>query len=118
MDMDKLLKDEIRSEFEKLKVMEPGTEEHKTTVEGLTKLVDRAIEIDKLSIEHDNTIEKMKEDRFDRYIKYGLEGASYLIPAGIAVWGTIKSLEFEKTGSVTTIMGRGFINSLLPRSRR
>ena len=115
MDMNKLLSDEIQSEFKKMEVMKVGTEEYKTTVDGLTKLVDRAIEIEKLNVEHENTIEQMNEDKRDRYIKNGISVAGILIPSVITIWGTIKSLRFEQEGTVTTIMGRGFINKLLPK---
>ena len=48
MKIETLLHEEIQDEFKNLKEMELGTEEYKTTVDGLAKLVDRAIEIDKL----------------------------------------------------------------------
>ena len=113
--MDKLLKKEIQSEFEKLEMMTAGSEEYKTTVDGLTKLVDRAIEIEKLNIENDNKVAQMAEEKTDRRIKNGIAIAGIVLPSVITIWGTIKSLNFEKEGTVTTILGRGFINKLLPK---
>ena len=50
MEFDTLLREEIVSELEKLEDIEIGSDCYKTTVDGLVKLMDRAIEIDKMNI--------------------------------------------------------------------
>jgi hypothetical protein len=121
-----LLELEIEEEFEKLNKMEVGTEQYKTTVDGLTKLLDRSIEIDKhrdeldekdknREIDKDFKSKQVEDEKKDRKIKNGLTLAGIVIPSVITIWGTLKSLKFEKDGTVTTIMGRGFINKLLPK---
>ena len=124
--LEKVLHEEILNELGELKKLQLGSEEYKVTVEGVTKLVDRANELKKTEIEHMDRVEsreydyamkekQMEEDRKDRLIKNILTGAGIGIPAGLTVWGTLKSLRFEKDGTVTTILGRGFINKLLPK---
>lgn len=126
MSMKTLLNEEIENEFKLLEKMQPGTEEYKTTVDGLTKLVDRAIEIDKANNENREKIELREFDEQFRLIQAGSESrdrliknciaiAGIIIPSIITIWGTVKSIEFEKEGTITTIMGRGFINKLLPK---
>ena len=126
MSMKTLLNEEIENEFKLLGKMQPGTEEYKTTVDGLTKLVDRAIEIDKANNENREKIELREFDEQFRLIQTGSESrdrliknciaiAGIVIPSVITIWGTVKSIEFEKEGTITTIMGRGFINKLLPK---
>lgn len=126
MSMKTLLNEEIENEFKLLGKMQPGTEEYKTTVDGLTKLVDRAIEIDKANNENREKIELREfDEQFrltqacsesrDRLIKNCIAVAGIVIPSVITIWGTVKSIEFEKEGTITTIMGRGFINKLLPK---
>ena len=129
MDIDALLQKEITGEFENLGELELGSDEYKATVDGITKLVDRAIEIKKFDAERDDIRHKklveaeerkVEQSRFedekkDRMIKNGLSAAGIIIPTIVTIWGTFKSFQFEKTGSVTTIMGRGFINKLLPK---
>ena len=121
-----LLELEIEEEFEKLNKMEVGTEQYKTTVDGLTKLLDRSIEIDKhrdeldekdknREIDKDFKSKQVEDEKKDRKIKNGSTLAGIVIPSVITIWGTLKSLKFEKDGTVTTIMGRGFINKLLPK---
>ena len=54
----------------------------------------------------------MAEDRMDRWVKNILTGVGIVSSTALAVWGTLKSFEFEKEGTVTTIMGRGWVNRL------
>ena len=115
MSIEKLLNKEIESEFECLMELDAGSEEYKVTVDGLTKLMDRAIEIDKLNIEHEEKLQLNKEEKKDRLIKHGINVASIVLPICVTIWGTLKSFKFEEEGTVTTIMGRGFINKLLPK---
>lgn len=121
-----LLRDEIQKEFEILEDMKVGTEEYKTAVDSMIKLCDRAIELEKFNaeqefkreqqaVEDELKTEQIREDKKDRFVKNSLTAASIIIPSAITVWGTIKSIKFEETGTITTIMGRGFIQKLLPK---
>lgn len=122
MSIENLMEEEISTEFEKLSAMEVGAEPYKGTVDGLTKLMDRAIEMKKLEIEIANKRKddlfrdaQIKEEQKDRLIKNCIAVAGIVIPSIITVWGTLKSLKFEEEGTITTIMGRGFVNKLLPK---
>ena len=139
-----LLEDEISAEFNTLKDMELGSEQYKTAVDQITKLMDRSISLEKLDNEssdktkdresdmnykteqlendkeyRDSDIvlrkEQMDNDKRDRLIVNIITAAGIIIPSFITVWGTYKTLKFEEQGTVTTIMGRGFINKLLPK---
>ena len=126
MNLEKKLHDEIGREIELLKGMEVGSESYKTLVDGVTKLTDRAIEIDRFNaeveekaatqkFENELKLKQMKEEKIDRIAKNCLTAVGILLPIGVTIWGTKASFEFEKEGTVTTIMGRGFINKLLPK---
>ncbi len=126
MDIEALLKREIEDEFEVFQNMTLGTDDYKMTIDGLTKLLDRHIELKKVDYDHEEKaknreydnqlkIKQMEEDRKDRWIKNGITIASFVIPSLITIWGTKKSFEFEKTGTITTIMGRGFLNKLISK---
>lgn len=126
MSIRSLLDEEIRNELGEIKQMEVGSEEHEKAVNSLVKLVDRSIEMEKMDIDinekdkdRENDIDlklrAIEEDRKDRKIKNCIAVAGIIIPSAITVWGAIKSIEFEKEGTFTTIMGRGFISKLLPK---
>lgn len=69
----------------------------------------RAREIEK------SKLEQIKNEKKDQLIKNIISISNIAITTFITIWGTFKTFEFEKTGSVTTIMGRGFINKLIPK---
>ena len=126
MSINALLEVEIEDKLNKLNEMEPGTDEYKSAVDSITKLLDRAIEMDKFDSEREERLENRKHDEQVRVKaeenedeKYKIEKISsvvaIVIPAILTVWGTKASFKFEKEGTIPTIMGRGFINKLLPK---
>lgn len=129
LNIDEMLYDELKGEFENLDGMELGSEEYKATVEGIAKLADRLIELKKFDAERDDMRHKKlleeadrkleraraEEEKKDQLIKNSIAIAGILIPTAVTIWGTFKTFKFEETGTVTTMMGRGFINKLLPK---
>lgn len=112
MDIKKQLKEEVSEEIQNLKGIELGSEQYKTTVDGVTKLIDRSIELEKLDAENTRQAETRNEEKKDRLIKYGLQVGSIVLPIAVTIWGTLTTLKFEETGTITTASGRQFINNL------
>ena len=126
MNVKTLLDEEIVSEIENLNKVPLGSEEHKIAADALAKLLDKSIEMDKLDLEYQDKADsreaannlkrlEIEEEKKDRRVKNVLTGVSVIGGFAVTIWGAIKSLEFEKTGTITTIMGRGFIQKLLPK---
>jgi hypothetical protein len=123
MSTERLLTDVIDHNLEILKEMEVGNELYKSTVDSTTKLIDRMLEIDKFNTEYSEKIEareteqeiereRMEQERKDRKIKNIISAVSIGGGFVLTVWGTIKSLKFEETGTVTSTAGRKFLNNL------
>ena len=128
MRIENLLKAEIENEFSELSKMSLGTEEYKVTVDGLVKLVDRAIELDKFDaelqekvksrdIDVDLKLQQAKDDKINRIVGHAINVAGIILPIAVTIWGTKASFEFEKEGTISTLMGRGFVNKLLPKTK-
>ena len=126
MSLKHLLEVEIEDQFDKLAAMEKGSDEYKAMVESTIKLTDRMIELEKLEDErldkeqdrdfdHELKLNESKENKRDRIIKNGISIAGIILPIVLTVWGTKTSLKFEEEGTITTTVGRGFINKLLPK---
>lgn len=126
MNIETLLYDAIETDFEKLADEKLSPEERRATVDEITKLMDRAIEMEKVSNDCRDKKEIRENDRFvkmqqldddnkDRLIKNIISAAGIALPLLVTIWGTKVSLKFEEEGTFTTIMGRGFIQKLLPR---
>ena len=126
MSIKSLVDEEIRSEIEEISKIEVGSDKHKVSVDALAKLLDKSIELERLDVEAQEKYEsriaenelKMKQlqdEKRDRIVKNVLTGVSVVGGFGVTIWGTLKSLKFEENGVVTSIVGRGFIQKLLPK---
>lgn len=126
MNIHNVLCDEIQDEMTYLKGIQVGTEEYRTAVDGITKLTDRVIELERIEderaekekareFEAEQKRKQLEKESKDRFISNCITIAGIVVPSVITIWGTLASFEFEKEGTVTTIMGRGFINKLLPK---
>lgn len=123
------LDEEIKDLLETLNGMEAGTEDYKHVLDDVAKLIDKRNEIDKLELEfykylltkETEDYKKDKEKELNEYnkknqiITHAISIGAIVIPVFLTVWGTYKTLKFEETGTVTTIMGRGFVNKLIPK---
>lgn len=120
------LSEEIEKELEDLQRMKLGSDEHRTAVDELTKLVDRYNEMEKLEgereekaanrlIDDEFKTAQAKRDTINKWIDHVIAIAGIVLPLAVTIWGTKASFRFEKEDSVTTIMGRGFVNKLLPK---
>lgn len=126
VNIETLLYEEIDAEFDKLSKLEPGTEQHKAAAETLAKLMDRAIEMDRVESESEDRAaaresemqlkeRQLADEKKDRWWKNIIGVAGVVLPLVVTIWGTNKSLKFEEEGTVTTPIGRGFISKLLPK---
>ena len=126
MEIEKLLHDEIVDELGGLNTLELGSDKYKVTTEGIVKLMDRAIEMDKLSKELDERQKNRNEDLElkyrqidaeirDRKIKNVITVVISGVGTIVTIWGTLKTLKFEEVGTVTTMAGRNFTNNLFKR---
>ena len=124
--LEEMLHEEIESQFDGLEGIEIGSEAYRNAVDGLSKLMDREIEISKLQAEREDKLEsraiesrlknrQLMDDKTDKIIRNGLTAAGLVVTAGLTVWGTLKTFKFEETGTITSSIGRGFIQRLTPR---
>ena len=124
MSMEKMLDEEIKTEFEALKKAKPGEEAHKNAVDSLAKLMDRAIELKKIdataaeesstrAIETDLKLKQMQDEKKDRFVKNIMTGAKDVAIIAVTIWGTVASMNFEKEGTFTTSAGRKHMNKML-----
>ena len=123
MDIKGLMSEEIKSELELLSDLEVGTDEYKSTVDSVTKLTDRVIEMEKLEVERLDKVEsrkndielkqkQMKDEKIDRYIKNGLTLFSTVGGWILIRWGAKSAWKFEETGSITSGPGRKFMDMI------
>ena len=124
MSIQKLLREEIESEFKELSKITPGGDEYRVAVDGITKLMDRAIEMEKNEIDRQDRIDardsenelktkQMEDEKKDRFVKNLLAGVGTIGGLVVTIWGAKKAWKFEETGTVASPVGRSFINKLI-----
>ena len=118
------LVEEIQKEIEELRKLELGSEKYKVTADGITKLMDRAIEIDKIDgelkkretereFEEALKLQMLNDEKKDRLIRNIIEGVKIGGGLGLAAWAFVASMNFEKEGTLTTEGGRNALRQLL-----
>lgn len=124
MSIQRLLREEIESEFKELSKIAPGGEDYKVAVDGITKLMDRAIEMEKNEIDRQDRIDardsenelktkQIEDEKKDRFVKNLLTGIGTIGGLMVTIWGAKKAWKFEETGTVASPVGRSFINKLI-----
>ena len=118
------LVEEFQDEVKGLRGLQLGSDEYKATVDGVTKLADRIIEIDKIQqeasakqISQMNETElkaaQMADEKKDRLIRNGIEAVKVVGGFAVAAWAFVASMNFEKEGTLTTEGGRSALRQLL-----
>lgn len=127
----------IEAHLKAMEDMAVGSEEYKAAAITLGQLIDRRNEMKRISVEAlekkkrleaDNTFrekqllannvneaKKLESEKKTRIWNNAIGIAGIVVPTILTIWGTVVSLKFEETGTVTTAMGRGYINKLLPK---
>lgn len=117
---------EIEAGFTRLCKMELGSEERKAAFDELMKLMDRKIEIIRIENECEDRAaareaeqlmkkQQLNDENKDRLIRNIISLVGIGLPIIVTVWGTKVCLKFEETGTITTQMGRGFLQRLFPK---
>ena len=112
MNLKTILDVEIEERSAKLAKLEPGTKEYTDTVEGLTKIVDRRIEIEKLEQAETQNENQLAEERKSRFGKMMIDVALGLAGIGVTIWGTRATFRFEETGTITTQAGKKIMDRI------
>lgn len=115
MDMTNKLQEEVETKLDKLKEMNVESEEYTEAVGNVTKLMDRQLEVMKLKSSEAQNEKKMKEEHDARIVKNFIDVGSIILPLAVTVWGATISLKFEETGSITTAIGRKFMDKLISK---
>ena len=142
-DIKTLLNEEIGSELNALGDLDVGTEEYKVTVDGVVKLIDKQIEMDKLERDskakereyeldskkfeadkadkaagkkiEDAKLKILQEERKDHRFNKTMDIAKLTLPLLVTIWGTLVTFKYEETGTVTTSLGKGHLKNLMFR---
>ena len=126
MKIETLLQEEIVEEIGELNKIEVGSDKYKIATDGIAKLMDKAIEMDKINRDEDERqlnrnvdielkTRQIEAEIRDRKVKNVITVAVSAVGTVVTIWGTLKTLKFEEVGTITTMAGRNFINKIFKK---
>lgn len=127
MSVKELLEQEIKENLEAMGNMAAiNSVEYRDAANNTAKLIEKLTEMERLELEHqdkkqsrqeenDLKLKQMNDDKKDRLIKNVLTGVNVVGGLALTVWGTITCIEFEKTGTITTVPGREHLKKLFSK---
>ena len=118
------LTEEFNSELDELAKMEVGTDEYKTTVDGVAKLADRIIAIEAAEAERENRaidrqvdiehkMKQLADEKHDKIVKNCIAVVTFVGGLVTTLTISIMSMNFEREGTFTTEAGKSSIRELL-----
>ena len=127
MGIKNMLWDEIEKEVKELSKMQVGTDQYKVTVDGIARLSDKIIELEKLESENavkdfENFVrteeqelkrDQLKSEKRDRAVKNVITVGTAVLSVAVYALAFIASTNFEREGSFTTEGGKNSIRQLL-----
>lgn len=125
---EKLLK-EIQDQLDGLSHLDQKSDEFNEATKSVCSLMDRMIdirkfesecaikesELDNKSRELDLKEQSLSNEKKRHIIDTALKTAGFAATTTLTIWGTIKTFQFEETGSITSNVGRKFIDKLIKR---
>ena len=115
MSMTTKLHVEIEDRLDDISRLDPTTKEYTAAVDSMTKLTDRAIEIEKLEISETQNKNQIKDDRKSRLVRNCIDAGAVVLPLLVTIWGAKASFKFEENGTITTGVGRKFMDKLISK---
>lgn len=118
------LDEEILNEIDNLGRATIGSDEYEANIDGVAKLLDKKIELEKLENERldkaeareadvDIRLKQINEAKKERMMDNGVRIGTTIFTAGVFLIGFVASTNFEKEGTLTTEGGRSSLRNLL-----
>lgn len=120
------LREELDRELDSLKDSEIGSDEHKATMDSMTKLMDRAIELKKIDVDAKNQertreteavlrLEQMKDDRIDKIVRNVIMGVGS-VGGLVTIWLlSAAAFTYEEKGTISSLLGKKVLGMLVPK---
>lgn len=113
--MKTLLVAEIENDIDNLAGLTFGSSEYAKGAESVAKLISSANEIAKNEASIAQSEQQMKEERNARIVKNIIDVVDIVLPLGMTGLGIVLALEFEKTDTFTTTIGRKLLDKIISR---
>lgn len=118
------LTEEFNDQMKDLHKLEVGTEQYSTAVNGVTKLADKIIDLEKMEIEREERIkdrdteielksQQMEIDKRDKRNQNLVNVAKFTVPTVVGFAMGIISMKWEKLETITSTAGRQALKDII-----
>lgn len=128
-DVRNLLEDEIQKRLKEMAEFDVDSDEYKAIAGEIGRLIDRYNDMNKIEMAGIESYERMEAQKdelklkkkqhqkevIDCVVKNGLTLISIAGGILLTIWGTKATFEFEREGTITSMVGRNFINGLFKK---
>ena len=111
LDYKKLLDETIEIELDGVATI-TDPKEREERINYIAKMIEKSIELEKVNDGKKNDKRKFVIDIGDKLIGHAITAVGIGLNLAVIVWGTKVTLEFEETGSVTSMVGRGYVQAI------
>ena len=121
-----LLKEELVSEIQAISSMDAGSEEQQKAVDNFNVLYKLNLEQQKidndlahrekqLDFEASKEEQRIEDEKRNKYIQWGIDIASLVLPLSLYTKWLSKGFKFEQTGTFTSTTFRDLLKHIKPR---
>lgn len=95
-----------------------GSDGYNTALEAKDKIRKELIELKKIEEEKCIKISQIKsEDRREK-IRNGITIGTFVISTGVSIYAIARTFKFDQVATVTSTLGRGILNSVIPKIKK
>ena len=117
MNFETKLREELIDEIGELNKLQVGSDEYKIAADGVSKIADRVIEMEKFRVENETKLKaqemeyemkliEIEENRKDRFARNAINVGTFVGGLGFSFLATKWTFKFEETGSISSMVGR------------
>lgn len=111
LDYKKILDETIEMELDGVATI-TDPKEREERINYIAKMIEKSIELEKVNDGKKNDKWKFAIDIGDKLIGHAITAVGKGMSLAVVIWGTKVILEFEETGSVTSVVGRGYVQAI------
>lgn len=119
--MDKIrsaLWDDYKKVSETIESLDIGSEDHKMLLEEKDKIRKEIIELNQIEQEKHIKMSQIKsEDRREK-LRNIITVGTFIITTGVSIYSIAKTFKFDQVATVTSTLGRGILNNVVPKFGR
>lgn len=103
---------------ELIAVVDKDDDRYTDLLDERDKLRNELIKLDQTIMETEVKKSQMEAENKREKVRNQITIGTFVVSTGISVYAILKTFKFDQTGTVTSTLGRGILNGVLPKFKR